>query len=270
MIPGADKKLSDVFSIYVITLGGVLLLWYTPLAYAIRLFATLTHELGHVLATVLTGGQFLRIRVTAHASGWVQRDGGANWLISPAGYIMTAVTGALLLFCCSTVALQRRGLIVVAIALAAYTGVAAASIHVLVALGALLAWIIVLLVMDWEFLRGVTIRILAISLCLHSIFDLLALLFGYADRRTFPLWSSPVPEPKIDGFYTDATLMAWRYGGSEGLWATIWLAIGVAVLIIGTIAAARAEVADQFETRQVDIPTRLRAFKKCEGEYTLQ
>ena len=79
----------------------VFVLWFTPFAYPVRLFTTLIHELGHMVAAEISGGTWLDIGVDAYANGHVLSYGGSAALIAPAGYIGTALF-AIILFWCST------------------------------------------------------------------------------------------------------------------------------------------------------------------------
>lgn len=70
--------------------------WLGPLAYPFRLLTTTIHELSHGLAALLTGGAFLRFVVFPDGSGIAYTAGGIRWLIIPAGYVGTALVGAML------------------------------------------------------------------------------------------------------------------------------------------------------------------------------
>lgn len=71
--------------------------WLGPLAYPFRLMTTLVHELGHGLAALLTGGEFLRFVVFPDGSGLAYTAGGLRLLIIPAGYVGVALAGAALI-----------------------------------------------------------------------------------------------------------------------------------------------------------------------------
>ena len=121
-------------------------------------------------------------------------------------------------------------------------------------------------------MQRITIRILAISLCVHAVLDLLAILYFYNDRRIMPVWQNPVPLPEPDAFYTDATLMAARYGGSEGFWAVAWLVIVAAILVLGFILSMGSEYEYLKEREKpVEILESLRNYHEpMEGrEYTI-
>lgn len=74
-----------------------LLLWDTFLLYPLRLLIVLVHESGHAAAAVLTGGQVHGIEISANESGLARTSGGSRFLILNAGYLTSALFGALLL-----------------------------------------------------------------------------------------------------------------------------------------------------------------------------
>jgi hypothetical protein len=69
----------------------------TFLTYPFRLFVTMIHELGHGLAAILTGGDFLRFEVTQYGAGRAYTAGGSRFAIIQSGYLGTALFGAALL-----------------------------------------------------------------------------------------------------------------------------------------------------------------------------
>ena len=75
----------------------------SALTYPLRLFVTMIHELSHGLAAVLTGGSFLHFEVTKYGAGLAYTSGGSRFVIIQAGYVGTALFGALLLFAANRV-----------------------------------------------------------------------------------------------------------------------------------------------------------------------
>lgn len=68
------------------------------LTYPLRLFVTMVHELGHGLAAILTGGEFLRFEVSERGAGLAYTRGGLRPVVIQAGYLGTALFGAVLLY----------------------------------------------------------------------------------------------------------------------------------------------------------------------------
>jgi len=62
-----------------------------------RLLVTMVHELGHGLAAMLTGGEFIRFVVSADGAGLAYTSGGWRFFVIPAGYLGAALFGALLI-----------------------------------------------------------------------------------------------------------------------------------------------------------------------------
>jgi hypothetical protein len=71
--------------------------WLGWLGYPFRLLLTMVHELGHGLAALMTGGEFIRFVISADGSGLATTAGGWRWVIIPAGYVGVALFGATLI-----------------------------------------------------------------------------------------------------------------------------------------------------------------------------
>lgn len=126
-----------------------LVLWQVQglffLTYPLRLFVTMIHELGHGTAAVLTGGEFIEFRVMSRGAGVAYTRGGIREIIIPAGYLGTALFGAILLLLTHRTTYLRQvavgvGLLIGGLSLL-YSGISPAHIGVLEALlaGGLLA-----------------------------------------------------------------------------------------------------------------------------------
>lgn len=113
--------------------------WQVPglafVTYPLRLFVTLIHELAHGIAALLTGGEFVELRVMARGAGVAYTRGGTPALIIPAGYLGTALFGAALLWLTHRTGSPRRVAIALGLALLALTllhaGVSAARLSLL-------------------------------------------------------------------------------------------------------------------------------------------
>jgi hypothetical protein len=115
------------------------------LAFPFRLFVTMIHELGHGMAAVLTGGKFLRFQVTSSGAGLAYTSGGWRFVIIQAGYLGTALFGAVLLVITHHVKRPGRvavGLgVFIAILTLAYTGIRLSNLSIpeMLLAGAILA-----------------------------------------------------------------------------------------------------------------------------------
>lgn len=85
------------------------------LTYPFRLFVTMIHELGHGVSAVLTGGSFLRFEVTRRGAGLAYTSGGSRFVIVQAGYLGTAIFGAVLLYLANRS--QRPGRVAIGVGL---------------------------------------------------------------------------------------------------------------------------------------------------------
>lgn len=82
------------FAAYFATLW---LLWNTPVVYPLKLFVVLLHELGHGLATIMTGGVVRAIAITPDQGGVCLCAGGNRLVSLSAGYLGSLALGALIL-----------------------------------------------------------------------------------------------------------------------------------------------------------------------------
>jgi hypothetical protein len=75
-------------------LVSIVLLALPWLGYPFRLLITMVHELGHGLAAILTGGDFVRFVVYPNGAGLAYTSGGWRLVVIPAGYLGVALFGA--------------------------------------------------------------------------------------------------------------------------------------------------------------------------------
>ncbi len=75
----------------------VYLFWSTIFVWPLRLFVVLLHEVSHGLAAVLTGGRIVSIELAPQEGGLCTTAGGWPFVISSAGYLGSALFGALFL-----------------------------------------------------------------------------------------------------------------------------------------------------------------------------
>jgi len=89
--------------------------WNSPVVYPIKVFTTVLHESGHVLAALLTGGSISDVdgsdpdnpssfSISSDMSGFCKISGGMRCLVIPAGYVGSIVLGLLIFI----VALKTR------------------------------------------------------------------------------------------------------------------------------------------------------------------
>jgi hypothetical protein len=162
---------------------AVVALWDTPLVYPLKVLTVMLHEMCHALATLATGGEVLEIKTRWDESGHTLSRGGWAWAIYPAGYLGTALLGAV------AISIRRpapqRGYMIV-------LGTAYTLLHVLygdwrsldfwvgVATGAVLVGLS--FAADW--LSDAAFNLLGIVLCLYSVHDVTSDLLGSQVAQT--------------------------------------------------------------------------------------
>ena len=191
------------------------------LAYPFRLFVTFIHESGHALAALVTGNRVYGLSVAPNGSGFVYHSSG-NWLtsmfISSAGYLGAMAYGTLLLV------LIRRGISPRAILYASAVPILALSLiygwgtPFTVVAGVLLAAALFLI---GRYARpaiaNFLVALLAVQCIVNAFFDLRTLLF--------------LSRPFAGGASTDADNMARITHLPAILWALVWTALAVVMLV---------------------------------------
>lgn len=77
--------------------AGVYVLWNTPVVYPLKIFVVFLHEISHGLAAVASGGEIVRIELSADQGGVCWTRGGSRFLTASAGYLGSMLWGALFL-----------------------------------------------------------------------------------------------------------------------------------------------------------------------------
>ena len=198
---------------------ALLVLWRLPglywLAYPFRVFGTFVHEISHGLAALATGGRFDRFVVNADLTGMAWSAGGTRWIVSSAGYVGSAVFGALLVL---------AGRHLPARALLAALGLALAALcasyvrngfGVIAGLGLAAALLIAAL-----YLRGLWAEGLLLVLALQCLLD------GFSSVIDL-FWLSTRSD-----LHTDAHTLAQLSGLPAPLWAVAWGLMSAAVAVL--------------------------------------
>ncbi len=204
----------------------VLIIWQVPdlsgLLYPFRFYVTSVHELGHGLTALATGGQFLAYEVHESGAGVATTGGGWRWLIIPAGYVGTALFGAILFWLTNRTHYTRFIAIALGVLFALVTALFARSSTAWLA-GGLTAAVLVLL--GWKANQTITtfvLNLLAILTGLNAVLDLWGLLHSLNSRVVSSLGGVP----------NDAYSMAQEVGLLPAAgWAIIWILF--AALLLG-------------------------------------
>jgi hypothetical protein len=191
--------------------GGDLLLW--PL----RIFTTITHEGGHALMTILTGGLVQSITIYSNGSGLTISEGGLRFLIIPAGYLGEALAGAGCLWMGMRDKSGRYGLMALAIILLFITGLWIRPWYDPLGFGMGLFLAAALFLASQKLsapMASFLLTFLSVQLCLNSLEDLRTLIFLSSSTDT----------------RTDAVSMALQYGMTPWFWAIIWAILACFIL----------------------------------------
>jgi hypothetical protein len=212
-------ELNPIIILVAAFVTAVILRSVPVLSYPFRLFFTMIHELGHVFATRLSGGEVVRFSVDHRGNGLATRRGGDDLVIIPAGYLGTALFSATLILLSGFPEIARYSLGTVAgmfVLLVLFYGHSSClTLTVGLALGAGLLGIAWSASPFWSIFL---LNLLAIQGGLTSLDDLRMLRWGVRQRA----WAG------ID----DASQMAQRVGCSPVFWASIWFVCSI--LTLGT------------------------------------
>ena len=99
------------FRLYLLCAVVALALWDTWAVKPFRVFVIVVHEVGHAGAALLTGGEVVEMRTAWNESGHTLTRGGFFPLISAAGYVGSALMGALLIYTGALPQVQRLALL---------------------------------------------------------------------------------------------------------------------------------------------------------------
>ena len=217
-----------------------LVLWQMPafsvLTYPLRLFVTLIHELGHGLAALLTGGEFLSFHVMASGGGLAYTRGGWRFLVIQGGYLGTALFGAGLLWLTYRTAYPARVAIGLGVGLIAgsvfFARIGGGNLNTPEGQQLFFATAGNLLTLTVGVVSGaalievgrrgsaelvrVTLTFLAFITGLEAITD------SWTVFKIVLMPNATVP-------LNDASSMAHEYGGPAAFWALLWIAADVAI-----------------------------------------
>ena len=217
-IPEAWKKIAWLAAVVVATF----LFWDTWITWPVQLLVVFVHECGHALAAVLTGGEVRGLVIRSDLSGRTVTRGGIGFLILQAGYLASAVFGAVLVVAAARPRTARNSLLVLAVLTA---GCALAFAQPVIGITMLFTLLLASLFGWASFhapdgaVRWGLIYLASVS-ALYAIVDI---------REDLLHWSG--------SGRTDAVLLAERTGIPALVWGGFW-----ALLAVGMIGAALRRV----------------------------
>ena len=208
--------------------------WSAPWLAPLRLLVVLVHETGHALATLLFGGRVERIIVGADESGQCLSSLPAGWLpqiaVYSAGYIASAVSGALQLVLAFRFRLHRAVLYAMGVWVTAMGVVYAGNAFTLaycLGMGAVL--LVLARLLPPGAVRAL-VTVIAVFTGLYALFDL-----------RDDLWTP-------GGGPSDAALLAAHTHVPAVIWAILWSTVSVAVLVLaGSVSLRRGPPEDELE-----------------------
>jgi len=225
---GASSRL-DVgkLTLLAVLVAVGLLFWDSPVLTPVKLLVVMGHESGHALATLLAGGKVQRVLLAADQSGaCLSALPPGAWptiLVYSAGYVGSAIAGAVLLVLAFRFGLARGVLALYAVWLAAMAVLVAGSgftIAFCLGMATILA-----AAAPWLPLLGVRLLVLFLATFtgLYALFDL-----------RDDLWNTTVRA------HSDAALLAAQTPVPAFLWAGLWSLTSMAILGWGALVSLRA------------------------------
>jgi hypothetical protein len=231
--------------ILLIALAVTLILGFLPftgiITYPFRLFVTFIHEGGHAVAAVLTGSHVLGLQVAPNGSGLVYTVGG-NWFsqlfVASAGYLGATAYGAALLVLIRRAVAARVVLGGTAIYVLALTIFFGLSNPFTIVAGLILGGLLFVAARYASLrLANFLVAFLAVQCVSGALFDL----------RTLISFSAPLTR----GPQTDAANMAALTHLPPIVWALVWTAIAV-VILIGALRAYATHTDAPLPSRSFD------------------
>ncbi len=155
--------------------------WNTPLILPFRLFVVLVHEIFHAGTALITGGQVLEMRTNLNESGHTLAQGGFFPLICSAGYVGSALLGALLIYTGTLPQAQRLLLLLIGLVCMGmtmwFTPVGGVDFY----LGIFAGLILAALAIKSQRAAVAAATWIGVMLCLYSIYDFYTDLWHYAE-----------------------------------------------------------------------------------------
>ena len=218
------------FRFHILCAGAILALWESWVARPFRLFVVVVHETCHGAASLLTGGEVLEMRTALDESGHTLTRGGFFPLISSAGYVGSALLGALLIYTGSRPRAQRLLLLAVgAVCMGMtmwFTPAGGPDFY----LGIIGGLVLMCLAIKSQRAASAAATWMGILLCLYSIYDF----------RT-DLWMHPE--------LTDAGILAGYWGEPRLAYpiALAWVLLSLAVMYRAMRALVRKRMLPEVE-----------------------
>lgn len=185
--------------------GAIALLWRTPVVIPLKLLLVFLHELGHVLAVLLTGGEVLNLTLDPMQGGAVTSRGGSRFLSLSAGYLGSLIIGVGLFMVAVRTKADRTVLGLLGMTLLAVTILYVRAPFALV----------------FGVMTGIVLLLVAKYLP-RDVNDLILRVIGLASMIYVPLdiYSDTIARGWL---HSDARMLAEEFGGTTWMWGGLWL-----------------------------------------------
>lgn len=224
-----QSEVRQSFKLLVIASVVTLALWFIPFAstltYPVRLFVTLIHEAGHVLATLATFGTANWITLDWNESGQASGQGGLRFFISSAGYLSTIAYGSTLLLLLRRMRNARKVAIASAILTLFVTVFYGGNVLVWLTGGLFSALFLWLGLKANPKITHFFMSFLAVQCLLNALFHLRTLLFVSAFDPGVP---------------SDAANMANATGIPAIVWAVLWSGVSLFMIVATLVVYYRS------------------------------
>lgn len=204
--------------------------WGGVLLYPFKLFTTWVHECGHALATVLVGGHVTSITIAPNTSGLtlslVPDARLARGVVASAGYLGAATVGCLLM---AATRIERRAHVILQTIGFGMLLTVVVWMRNLFGAAVVLLWGATLVALARQRATPalkLLVSVLAVQVALNAVYDIRVLFL-------------------IDGGPSDAATMANLFLLPSWVWATLWMALSVAMLS-ATLWVTRARSRSRF------------------------
>jgi hypothetical protein len=183
---------------------AILLLWNTPVAFPLKIFVVLLHELSHGLAAVLTGGRIVRILISPNIGGLCETAGGWRLLVIPAGYLGSMLWGGAILVAAARTRMDKA--IAIGIGLTVFVTTVAFIRNPFGILYGIAFSLALMAVGYWapEAVNDFMLKLVGLTSCLYAVVDI------YEDLILRTVKDS------------DASAMSQALFGPPALWGVLW------------------------------------------------
>ena len=201
--------------VFAVAVAVTFIFWNTWLTWPIQLLVVFVHECGHALAAILTGGEVRSLEIRTNLSGQARTVGGIPFVILQAGYLASALFGALLMVAATRPRSARNTLLVLAVLLAGCgvafsTGAFSPTLLFSLLIATLFAW--AARAAPENIVRWGLVYIATVS-ALYSLIDI---------REDVLQWNAAGT--------SDATMLAARTGIPALVWGLAWAVIAIAMM----------------------------------------